>query len=219
MKKLSLKAVVFDFDGTLAELNIDFGLMRQSVLDLLSLYDVPPDGLRDLFVLEMIAAGRTRLSLSRPGKEGEFSTLALAQISEIEMQAARQGSLFDGVREMLWELRTRAVKTGVVTRNCLAALESLFPDIHRYINTVITRELTPHVKPHPVHLQMILKQLDVALAQTAMVGDHPMDIKAGKDAGVYAIGVLTGHATAEALHQAGADLVLEKAADILHVLA
>ena len=56
MSKLSLNAVVFDFDGTLAKLNIDFSRMRQDVLEILSRYGVPPDGLRDLFVLEMIDA-------------------------------------------------------------------------------------------------------------------------------------------------------------------
>lgn len=219
MKKLSLKAVVFDFDGTLAKLNIDFARMRQSVLELLARYGIPSDGLGDLFVLEMIAAGKTRISRTRAGAEREFSELAHARITEIELQAAREGSLFDGVREMLQALTTRNIRTGVVTRNCLAAVEALFPDIDRCVDAVITRERTPFVKPHPEHLIRTLKQLAVPSAQAAMVGDHPMDIQAGKDAGAYAIGVLTGHSQEEALHRAGADLLLKRAAEILDVLA
>jgi phosphoglycolate phosphatase len=219
MKKLSLKAVVFDFDGTLAKLNIDFSLMRQGVLELLSGYGVPPDGLRDLLVLEMIAAGRTRLSRMRPGKDREFLKIAHAQIAEIEVRAARRGALFDGVRDMLRELRARNIGTGVVTRNCLAAVEALFPDIHHRVDAVITREGTPNVKPHPEHLRRMLKQLAVPPAQAAMIGDHPMDIRTGREAGVYAIGVLTGHSKEEDLQQAGADLLLKGATDILDVLA
>lgn len=219
MNKLPLNAVVFDFDGTLAKLNIDFSRMRQDVLEILSRFGVPPDGLRDLFVLEMIDAGAERVSRTRPGKEREFSQKAHARIAEIEVQAARQGSLFDGVAEMLRELRVRNVRTGVATRNCLAAVETLFPGIDDRVDAVITRERTPFVKPHPGHLIRMLKQLDVPPGEAAMVGDHPMDIRAGKEAGLLAIGVLTGYSQTEALHRAGADLLLDSAANIVDILA
>ncbi|MBW2599663.1 MAG: HAD hydrolase-like protein [Deltaproteobacteria bacterium] len=45
-----------------------------------------------------------------------------------------------------------------------------------------------------------------------------MDIAAGKDVGVYTIGVLTGHSEAAALREVGADLIIEKAADITRFL-
>jgi phosphoglycolate phosphatase len=51
-----------------------------------------------------------------------------------------------------------------------------------------------------------------------MVGDHPMDIQTGKDAGAFTIGVLTGYSGREALEQAGADMVLDTATDILAIL-
>ena len=219
MKKLSLKAVVFDFDGTLAKLNIDFSAMREDVLALLSRYGVSPDGLRDLFVLEMIVAGEDRVSRLRPGEGPEFSKRAYAGIAKIEVQAARRGFLFDGVTEMLQELRARNIRTGVATRNCLAAVETLFPRIDDHVDAVITRERTPFVKPHPEHLIRMLKQLAVPPDQAAMVGDHPMDIQTGRDAGARTIGVLTGYSRAEALHRAGADFLLNGAADILDILA
>lgn len=219
MSKLSLNAVVFDFDGTLAKLNIDFSRMRRDVLEILSRFGVPPDGLRDLFVLEMIDAGAERISRTRPGEEREFSRKAHARIAEIEVRAARQGSLFDGVAEMLRELRARNIQTGVATRNCLAAVETLFPGIDDQVDAVITRERTPFVKPHPGHLIRMLKQLAVPPDQAAMVGDHPMDIRTGREAGLHTIGVLSGYSPAEALHRAGADLLLDSAADILGILA
>jgi len=53
-----LKAILFDFDGTLAELNIDFLQMRRAVIDLMSNYCSLQDGMEDLYVLEMIEAGQ-----------------------------------------------------------------------------------------------------------------------------------------------------------------
>jgi phosphoglycolate phosphatase len=192
-KRLPLRGIVFDFDGTLAKLNIDFSRMRQEVLELLSGYRVPlpRNGLRDLFVLEMITAGAGLMSQYQPGKEAEFIERAHALIADIEIKAAQRGSLFEGTKDLLQALQNKTIKIGVVTRNCLSAVQTLFPDIHQYTHAVITREQASHVKPHPAHLLMMLDKLGVAAGQAAMVGDHPMDIKTGKDAGVRTIGVLT----------------------------
>jgi phosphoglycolate phosphatase len=215
-----LRGIVFDFDGTLAKLNIDFHGMRQAVRDLVAGYNLPvaDDGLKDLFVLEMIAAGTALIAQHRPGKEAEFMAAAHERIAQIEMEAARRGSLLEGTRDMLEALQTAAIKTGVVTRNCLSAVKALFPDIHQYTHAVITREQTHYVKPHPEHLRMMLKMLNLSGRQAAMVGDHPMDMKIGKDIGVYTIGVLTGHSGREELLQAGADLILNAATDIPAIL-
>jgi phosphoglycolate phosphatase len=219
-KRLPLRGIIFDFDGTLAQLNIDFSRMRQEVLKLVSGYRVPlpPNGLRDLFILEMITAGAGLVSQYQPGKEAEFIERAHALITAIEIKAARGGALFDGTRNMLTALQREGVKSGVITRNCLAAVQTLFPDIDQYTQVVITREQTLHIKPHPGHLMTALDILNVAAGQAAMVGDHPMDIQTGKDAGAFTIGVLTGYSRREALEQAGADMVLDTATDILAIL-
>ena len=220
-KRLPLRSVVFDFDGTLAKLNIDFSRMRQEVLGLIAGYRIPlpPNGLKNLFVLEMITAGAGLVSQYQPDREAEFTERAHALIADIEIKAARDGALFNGTRDLLTALQGEGVKTGVITRNCLAAVQTLFPDIYQYTQVVITREQTPHVKPHPGHLLAALDRLNMAAGQTAMVGDHPMDIKTGIDAGAFTIGVLTGYSGREALEQAGADMILDAATDIPAILA
>jgi phosphoglycolate phosphatase len=217
-KGLPLKTVVFDFDGTLAKLNIDFPLMRQTVLDLISSYGVPLQSFHDHFVLEMVAAAETWIAKHRPGSEKDFFYQANTLITSIEIEAAQKGALFDDTRKVLQELKNREIKTGIVTRNCLAAVQVLFPDIHHCTDIVITREKTPHVKPHPGHLQMTLQWLAADPKFAAMVGDHPMDIKTGKDAGVYTVGVLSGCSKADDLKKAGADIILNRAADIFAIL-
>ena len=213
-----LKAVLFDFDGTLAKLNVDFIRMRRAVLDLMGDYCAPPDAMGDLYVLEMIEAGRCLISERYPGREGEFFTRAHELISAIETEGAREGTLFAGTEEMLRELRRRHIKTGVVTRNCRAAVTQLFPDIDSRCDAVITRECAARVKPHPDHLLTALGSLDTDPKFAAMVGDHPMDITVGRDVGAYTVGVLTGWSEAVSLRQAGADLIIEKAPDITRYL-
>jgi phosphoglycolate phosphatase len=215
----SIRAVIFDFDGTLARLNINFPQMRKAVMDLIETYRVPLNGLSDLFVLEMINAGKALISHNCPGEEKKFVQQANDLITNIEIEAAMKGEVIDGTRDMLIELKKRNIKAGVVTRNCQLAVMLVFPDILKHCNAVITRELIRNVKPHPEHLMAVLKLLDVAPEFASMVGDHPMDIKIGKDVGTLTIGVLSGYSTSNDLLKAGADIVINKAADILSVLS
>jgi phosphoglycolate phosphatase len=217
--KHPFKAIVFDFDGTLAKLNIDFLHMRRAVLDAIAGYGVPTDDLKHLFVLEMIDAGRKRISAKHILSEEEYYRKAHALISRIEIEAAKDGNLFEGTKGLLLELGKRNVKTAVVTRNCYAALAEVFPDINEYLDVIMTRDRTKYVKPHPDHLRLTLSALGVPPKDAAMVGDHPMDIKIGKDTGTWTIGVLTGYSKAEELKQVGADVILDEAADVMGILS
>jgi len=211
---LKLSAVVYDFDGTLALLNIDFREMRRDVLGLAASFGIPEDGMERLFVLEMIAETRERIARKAPGREDIFYERALKLVIDRELAGAVNSALFPGIREMLSALRHRGIRTGILTRNCTEAVTAIFPDIRGYSDAVVTRNDTERVKPHPDHLLTVLRILDEKPENAAMVGDHPMDIRVGKEAGALSVGVLTGHAAASDLEEAGADLILERASDI-----
>ncbi len=213
-----IDAVIFDFDGTLAKLNINFSRMRTGILDLIEACQVPSDGLNDLLVLEMIDAAASLISIKNPQQEKIFVQRANDLIVNIEIEAATKGELICGTRDMLSLLKERKIKTGVITRNCQTAVSSVFPDIGEYCDVVLTREMTHNVKPHPEHLMQALKALEVDPEFASIVGDHPMDIKIGKGAGAFTIGVLSGYSSSRDLMEAGADIIISKAADIVDLL-
>jgi phosphoglycolate phosphatase len=215
---LDLHAVVFDFDGTLALLNIDFKKMRLDILDLAVSYRISIDGLEQLFVLEAITEIRRRIGPDSSGRGVSFARQAMELVTHREMTGAANSLLFPGVREMFRELRGRGIKTGILTRNCLEAVTVIFPDIRDCIDAVVTRDDTPRVKPDPEHIRVILRRLNQDPSRSAMVGDHPMDISVGKEVGAFAIGVLTGYSSADDLNGAGADLILERASEITSYL-
>ncbi len=212
------RAIVFDFDGTLARLTIDFTAMRTAAQGLIARYPIPTDGLMQYHILEMIAEARNRIAQRDPAAAADFFRSAHALIAAIEMEAALRGSLFAGTEELLLELARRGIGTGIVTRNCRAAVVTTFPAIDRYCRIVLTRDDTERIKPHPAHLLAALRALGSSAADAAMVGDHPLDIRLGRDAGSFTVGVLTGHSTREALAAAGADLVLPDAASLLNAI-
>jgi phosphoglycolate phosphatase len=91
----------------------------------------------------------------------------------------------------------------------------VFPDIELYADVTLTREDSRNVKPHPDHLQKALALLGVSEKEAAMVGDHPMDILAARQAGCCAVGVLTGSGDEKSLREAGADMILANAHEII----
>ena len=54
IRQTDIHTIIFDFDGTLAKLNIDFQKMREVLTALILSHGIASDQLRSHFVLEMI---------------------------------------------------------------------------------------------------------------------------------------------------------------------
>ena len=214
-----IRAVVFDFDGTLAVLNIDFSEMREQVFELMRKYGVNEEKIKERYLLEIIDEVVQILSQENPGAAAEtFYQEAHQILHEVELRAAEEGKLLPGVETTLRSLRGKGLKVGIVTRNCEEAVRKVFPDIEAFCDVFISRDSIKNVKPHPEHLTSVLKALHVAEEETVMVGDHIIDIQAGKRVGMTTVGVLTGRVKKEEFENAGADFVLGDASEVCSLL-
>jgi len=215
MNPFPITCVVFDFDGTLSRLNIDFEGMRKKLSELIENYRIDHHQFATLYVLEVIEAVCSVLAAENRHETGTiFAGQAFRLIHDIEMEGAREGNLLEGMKEMLCRLHHAHIKVGIITRNCLDAVYCVWPDVHSFCDALITRESAVRVKPDPAHLRQILAILGAAPGQTIMTGDHPMDIHVGKTVGTFTVGVLTGNSTEQALRGAGADRIIERASSI-----
>ena len=218
IKKSTIKTIIFDFDGTLAKLNIDFHQMRESIRKLILSSDIPANELHSDLILEMINETATILNQSCAEKAKKFTREANAIIEKIEIEAANSGELFGQTRDLFESLRSREISFGIISRNCAKAVKKVFPDILSYCPVVVCRDDVKNVKPHPQHLNTALNKLGGSPQNTIMIGDHPLDIKTGRNAGTWTCGVLTGHCQKIDFIEAGADLILSQAADIIPIL-
>jgi len=213
-----VRAVVFDFDGTLAVLNIDFGAMRRAIFELLREFRVDEETIKEKYLLEVIEEAYPLLKARSPSVADAFYKRAHQALEEIEFKAAEQGRMIPGVERMLQDLRAKGLKVGIVTRNCEEAVRRVFPAIRGHCDVFLSRNSIKNVKPHPDHLLSAMKALRVFGAETVIVGDHTIDIRAGKAVGMKTIGVLTGRTKREDFEEAGADYVLDAAPDISGLL-
>jgi len=219
IKQSIIKTIIFDFDGTLAKLNIDFNQMREAVVKLILSYDINRDELHTGFVLEMIDQAMEILNQLSPKKADTFNDEANTIIENIEIEAASKGELFDRTKELLTSLQSKEISCGIITRNCSKAVKIIFPDISTYCPVVICRDDVNKVKPHPEHIRLALTKLCSSTESTLMIGDHPIDIKTGRNAGTLTCGVLTGRCKKNDFIEAGADIVLFNATDILNMIS
>lgn len=211
-----IKAVIFDFDGTLAPLLLNFDHMRSEVEAIASRYvDLEEiERLRHLYTLELIY---TIEGLLQEGGD-QFRSETFGRLCDLEVQASRGNGLYPYTRSVLAALRRRGVRLGVITRNCLEAVTTVFPDIETYIDAVVTRDATDFVKPNPAHVLMVLARLGVGPHEAVMVGDHPTDILAGKAAGVRTVGVLAGRTRNDKFAETGADHVVADIRDVMELV-
>ena len=219
IKGTSIRTVVFDFDGTLAKLNIDFARMRAEIQALISSYNVGQACRPADYVLETIDNTEMLLRKHSRKKAEAFRVKATDIIETIETEAAMAGNLFPSSKDLLVRLASFGIAVGIITRNCEKALTTVFPDISIYCSVVLCRNGVQRVKPHPEHLDTALRVLNGTPGTTLMVGDHPLDILCGRNAGTYTAGVLTGRSTKLEFLNAGADLILAQAADILDLIS
>lgn len=207
--------VIFDFDGTLAKLNIDFDQMRRAIHQLVSRYGIDHRILRHKYVLEIIEEAGMILQNRSPELSKSFTGKAHQIIESIEIEAAQRGELFSKTKELLTALNTHAIRAGIITRNCSQAVHTIFPDVSSFCRVVICRDDVIHVKPHPEQINLALSRLGGRAGRSIMIGDHPLDIETGRSAGTLTAGVLTGHFQEDDFRKVCANIVLSEASDIL----
>jgi phosphoglycolate phosphatase len=214
LKLYPIRAVIFDFDGTLAVLNIDFSLMRERIFNLMRHYDIKEEIIQERYLLEIIDEVYQVLWKRDPSRAKAFYQEAHQVLHEVEMRAAERGRLIPGAKTALKSLREKGIKVGVITRNCEDAVRKVFPDINHVCDVFVSRNSVKKVKPHPDHLTYVMKSLKISGEESVMVGDHVIDVQAGKRVGMKTVGVLTGRTKKEEFGKAGADYVLTSVSKI-----
>ncbi len=162
-----LRAVLFDFDGTLTHPGaLDFAAIKREV-------GCPPDQ----FVLEWI------LALPR----GEARDAAALALERFELAAADASVPNEGAEGLVRRLKADGLVVGVLTRNGRRAVERAlrrFPSLTAAdFDVVVTRDDDVAPKPAPDGVLHAATRLGVAPEETLVVGDYLLDMRAGRAAG------------------------------------
>lgn len=124
---------------------------------------------------------------------------------------------YEGVPELLSELKHRGKKLAIVSNKFYAATQDLtkhfFPDT---IEVAIGECETIRKKPAPDTVLEALRQLGVSKEGAVYIGDSDVDIMTAKNCGLPCISVLWGFRDKDFLIQHGGTIFVDKPADILY---
>jgi HAD superfamily hydrolase (TIGR01549 family) len=216
---ISIKAVIFDLDGTIASFNLDYRTVRGEVRSYLLRVGVPASLLTaNDSIFEMLK--KTEIFVKNSGKSAEameeIRREALAIAEKYEMEAARDTSLLPGADETLKALKRMDLKIGLFTLNSDKSATYILQrfKLGDFFSVTVPRDKVNFVKPNPEHLEMALKVLDVAPEETAVVGDGNVDMECAKELKAIAVGLPTGTSTIEQLTRHGANYIITSITDL-----
>jgi 2-phosphoglycolate phosphatase len=128
---------------------------------------------------------------------------------------------FDGIPQMLAELKKRGVPMGVMTgkgrRTADITLEAL--GLADTFAAVVTGEDVTRQKPDPAGPLEAARRLGVAPAACAFVGDSPADVGAGKAAGMITVAAGWHPVYVEEVRKLQPDVWAQTPADVLTIVS
>jgi phosphoglycolate phosphatase len=215
---MSIKAVIFDLDGTIASFNLDYKAVRGDVRSYLMRVGVPASLLpANESIFEMLK--KTELFMKNSGKPEaieEFRREALAIAEKYELEAAKDTSLLPGADETLKVLKQMGLKIGLFTLSSDKAATYILQrfKLGDFFGVTVPRNRVNYVKPNPEHLETALKVLGVAPAETLVVGDGNVDMESARELKAIAVGLPADTSKVDQLMVHGANYIITSITDL-----
>lgn len=127
--------------------------------------------------------------------------------------------IYDGVKELLMELRKRKIKTGIITSKLGDVARSFLKDLKiAHLFDIIVGEGDAEMKPSPAPVIRACRMLNEKTENCVVVGDSEDDVISGKNAGAKTIAVLWGYRNRKQLENVNPDYVVGSVGELRTVL-
>lgn len=205
-------------DGTLAD---SVGFFYEIALEILSLAGAPPvprERVYELMRLGDAAPLEKLFPLDYPEPAAALKRIVDSRMEEWMRRYHYETQPVPGSLDMVRALHARGLRLGIATSSgrALPFLDQW--GVRHLFTGIIGREDVESRKPHPEPVLKCLRLLQLEPREVVYIGDSPVDIRAGKAAGSYTVGVLTGTSQHDALHPEGPDHILESVVELHSIL-
>ncbi len=217
---LSVRAVLFDLDGTLVDSAPDLAGAANDMRLSRGLPAFPYETFRPL--VGSGARGMVGAAFDvAPGEPG-FADLRDEFLNRYEQRMTQESRVFTDIWASLAELDAMGCPWGIVTNKAMRFSDPLVRALQLYAraSVLIAGDTTPHAKPHPAPLIEAARRIGVEPRDCAYVGDDLRDVLAGRAAGMTTVAVRWGYLGRGGPIEAwGADHIADSPADVLKHLA
>ena len=207
---MSYKAVLFDMDGTLLDTLED---LRDSTNHVLRQMGYPERSLEEMrrFVGNGAEKQIRRAVPEGTGEEKIMEALT-AYRAYYQDHCQIKTRVYDGLLDMLSELKEKGVKMAVVSNKPDAAVKKLSREYFgNRLDYAVGASDGVRCKPYPDMTEEALKALGATKKDAVFVGDSEVDVQTGLNAGLDVIAVSWGFRSREVVIEAGASKIADDA--------
>jgi beta-phosphoglucomutase len=207
------EAVIFDWDGTLADTRKAIVISFQKALKEINL-EVPTEYIERRIGIGAVETFREILLAANRRVDEKVVKQLVDRKSKVQIQLADEVELFEGARELLEALRGK-VKVGLASMNSRAVVMHLLQinGIADCFDVVLTVEAVSHSKPDPEIFLKTAQQLNAKPQACVVFEDSLFGVKAAKSADMSCIAVTTGVYSQRELQVEKPDLIVKTLKD------
>lgn len=206
---MPIQLIILDFDGTLADTRANIVRTLQASMHQLDLPVADEAACASTIGLKLDDACRHLY----PDGPADLADRFVETYREIFFRNKESlvPAPFPHVLPTLRQLRQRGVVLTIASSRGTGSLHSFIDamGLRDCISYVLGADSVEHTKPHPEPVLRTLRETGIDAAHTLVVGDMPVDILMGRNAGVQTCGVTYGNATRDQLQAAGADFLID----------
>ena len=190
---MSIKAVLFDLDGTLADTALDLGGALNTLLREQGLPEVSMDEIRP--VASHGASGLLKLGMNLDKSDPNHARLRQQYLDTYETCFDKDTVLFEGIDDLVQAIHARGLKWGIITNKPHTFTHRLVPQLGFSVapDVVVSGDTTAEAKPSTKPMFYACEQIDIAPEACLYVGDAERDMQAGKNAGMKTVLVSWGY--------------------------
>lgn len=189
----SIRAILFDLDGTLIDSAPDLGAAADQMRVARGMPSLPMADYRPF--AGSGARGMLRVAFGMQPEDADFPAMREEFFQNYERRMTQDTTVFDGVADMLARIVAQQLHWGVVTNKSKRFTEPLSRQMPLFASAgaVVSGDTTPHAKPHPEPLLEAARRIGVDPQDCVYVGDDERDIIAGKAAGMHTVAAVYGY--------------------------
>ena len=212
---MTIRAVLFDLDGTLVD---SLGDLTDAVNHVRKTFSLPLLNEKDVR-LKVGKGSRNLIQQILPGYSEAEITSALVMFLDYNRQhIAEKSRLFPGILNTLHDLAARHTRMAVITNKnedlCLLLLHDL--GIYNLFDCACGGDTYPERKPSPLPLLKIAEKLGVPPQECVMIGDSINDIESGQRAAMMTIACTWGYGGMAELD--GADMIVHAPTELCEAI-
>jgi HAD superfamily hydrolase (TIGR01509 family) len=210
--RMKTKCILIDLDGTILDSRGAYIEAAKNAFEALGRKTVPSKTVMELpkRLEQDLPVGSLLAGLD----QSKFLQVYLKQFYKA---AAEKTEPFPNIEDTLKRLSAKAglaltTRRSVPAKDIFRVLEKF--GLAKYFQKVITSLDTQHPKPDPEALMKCLQHLGAKADDCIVVGDSVVDIRAGKNAGMRTVAVLSGIFRRKELEKEKPDLILKNICEL-----